>query len=44
MYYIATGNKMIKRTKRVESLFSGVLNFGGKANTDTHLGQVSLGV
>lgn len=44
MYYIATGNKMIKRTKHVESLLSGILSFGGKANTNTHLGQVSSGV
>jgi len=39
MYYIGTGNKMIKRTKHVESPLSGILSFGGKTNAITHLGQ-----
>lgn len=40
MYHIGTGNKMIKIIKHIESPLSGILSFGGKTNTNTHLVQV----
>lgn len=37
MCSIGTGNKVVKRTKHADSLFWGILSFGGKTNINTHI-------